>query len=93
MAHCAGGVGPNDFGNTRNSTRTDAEHNILVALEAWVERGTPPARLIGTGTMVNEPAKPLTRPLCPYPQTARYRGTGDPSNADNFTCAVPADPR
>jgi feruloyl esterase len=93
MAHCSGGIGPNDFGNARGSTRADANHNILTALEAWVERGTAPAKLIGTGTMVNDPAKMLTRPLCPYPQTAHYRGTGDPSNADNFTCAIPAGPR
>jgi feruloyl esterase len=93
MAHCAGGIGPNDFGNTRNSTVTDAEHNLLTALEAWVEQGTAPARLIGTGTMVGEPAKPLTRPLCPYPEIARYRGEGDPSKAENFSCAVPAQPR
>ena len=93
MAHCSGGIGPNDFGNGRNSTRTDADHNVLTALEAWVEKGSPPARLIGTGTTVNDPAKALTRPLCPYPQTAHYRGTGDPSNAESFTCAVPTGPR
>lgn len=93
MAHCAGGIGPNDFGNTRNSTATDPEHNILTALEVWVERGTAPARLIGTGATVAEPAKPLTRPLCPYPQTAHYLGKGDPSDAGNFTCAVPTDRR
>jgi hypothetical protein len=93
MAHCSGGTGPNDFGNARGSSRPDADHNILTALEAWVEQGTAPARLIGTGTRVNDPAKTLTRPLCPYPQTAHYRGSGDPSNADSFTCAVPAEPR
>jgi len=27
-----------------------------------------------------------TRPLCPYPQTAQYKGTGDPNDAANFTC-------
>src|SRR5690242_3342443 len=70
MAHCSGGIGPNDFGNARGSARIDAEQNILTALEAWVEKGRAPDRLIGTGTMVNDPAKPLTRPLCPYPQTA-----------------------
>jgi feruloyl esterase len=91
MAHCGGGIGPNDFGNARTSTpRTDADHNVLTALEAWVERGTAPARLIGTGTQVNDSSKPLTRPLCPYPQTAKYRGTGDPGNAENFVCAAPA---
>jgi feruloyl esterase len=93
MAHCAGGIGPNDFGNARGSPRTDADHNVLTALEAWVEKGTAPDRLVGTGTTVNDPAKPLTRPLCPYPQTAHYRGTADPSNAESFTCAVATGPR
>jgi hypothetical protein len=31
--------------------------------------------------------------LCPYPQTAHYRGTGDPSNAESFICAVPTGAR
>ena len=93
MAHCGGGIGPDDFGNTRNSTRTDAEHNILSALEAWVERGAAPAKIIGSGRAVNDPTKALTRPLCPYPQTAHYRGTGDANDAENFACAIPANAR
>ncbi|PWU05199.1 MAG: tannase/feruloyl esterase family alpha/beta hydrolase, partial [Terriglobia bacterium] len=40
MAHCGGGIGPNDFGNGWSPTRTDPEHNILSALEAWAERDT-----------------------------------------------------
>jgi hypothetical protein len=87
MAHCGGGIGPNDFGNAVNSMRTDAEHDILTALEAWVERDTAPAKLVGSGRAVNDPTKTLTRPLCPYPQTAHYRGTGDPNVAENYTCA------
>ena len=90
MAHCGGGIGPNDFGNAGNSTRTDAEHNILSALEAWVERDTAPAKIVGSGRAVDDPTKTLTRPLCPYPQTAHYRGTGDPNDANNFVCAVSA---
>ena len=89
MGHCGGGIGPNDFGNGRSST-TDAEHNILSALETWVERGTAPAKLIGSGRAVNDPTKPLTRPLCPYPQTLRYAGTGDPNDAASFSCVMPA---
>jgi feruloyl esterase len=66
---------------------------VLSALEAWVERGVPPAKLIGKGTAANDPATPLTRPLCPYPQTARYRGRGDPNDAANFSCTMPAEVR
>ena len=93
MAHCGGGIGPNDFGNTRNPASTDAGHNILSALDAWVEQGAAPARLIGSGKAVNDPAKTLTRPLCPYPRTPHYRGTGDPDSEENFTCAMPATAR
>jgi feruloyl esterase len=92
MAHCGGGVGPNDFGNGP-STRRDAEHNVLSALEAWVEHGAAPAKIIGSGKAVSDPTKALTRPLCPYPQTAHYRGIGDPNDADNFACTVPANSR
>jgi feruloyl esterase len=90
MGHCGGGIGPNDFGNNRVSTFVDAEHNILSALDAWVERGKAPEKIIGTGTAVNDPNKTLTRPLCPYPLVARYRGAGDPNSAENFACVVPA---
>jgi hypothetical protein len=90
MAHCGGGIGPNDFGNTRNPTLADADHNILSALEAWVERGAAPSKIIGSGKAVNDPSKALTRPLCPYPQTARYLGSGDPNDAKNFACSMPA---
>jgi feruloyl esterase len=89
MAHCAGGIGANSFGNNGDSTPMDADHNLLSALEVWVERGAAPAKIIGSGRAVNDSSKTLTRPLCPYPQTARYRGTGDPNDAVNFTCAVP----
>jgi feruloyl esterase len=93
MGHCSGGIGPSDFGNGFLSTRADAEHDLLSALEAWVEQGAAPEKLIGAGRGVIEPTATLTRPLCPYPQTARYRGTGSPNQADNFECALPADAR
>ena len=91
MGHCSGGIGPNSFGNGFLSARTDAEHDLLSALEVWVEHDTAPEKLIGTGTAVNDPTATLTRPLCPYPQTARHLGSGDPNDADNFECALPAD--
>jgi feruloyl esterase len=88
MGHCGGGVGPNSFGNAGPTTFFDPEHNVLAALEAWVERAKAPEKIIGTGRAVDDPTKTLTRPLCPYPQVARYRGAGDPNNAENFACAV-----
>jgi len=84
MAHCGGGEGPNNFGNLLADVAVpnDAEHDVVSALDRWVQQGTAPDHLIGTG-------KGLTRPLCPYPQVARYKGTGDPNDASNFTCAAP----
>jgi hypothetical protein len=44
--------------------------------------------ILGEGTRPGDPTKKLTRPLCPYPEVARYKGTGDPYDAKNFECAV-----
>ena len=89
MGHCAGGVGPNQFGNG-NTTNSDPSQNIFAALEQWVEKGTAPGTLIGTGNSLTDPGRILTRPLCPYPQVARYKGSGDPNQASSFVCAIPA---
>jgi len=70
-----------------------AEHDILSALEAWVERGSAPAKIIGSGRAATDPTQTLTRPLCPYPQTARYLGRGSSNDAANFSCSQPADVR
>ena len=87
MGHCGGGAGPTRFGNGGPATSTDPEHDVFVALERWVERGVAPDRLVGTGAAVDNPATTLTRPLCPYPNRAQYRGAGDVNDAANFICA------
>jgi feruloyl esterase len=56
--------------------------DALTAMERWVEQGMPPASMIAT--KVNSP---ISRPLCPYPQVARYQGSGDTNDAANFACA------
>ena len=89
MAHCGGGIGPNSFGNSGNRFSGDPDRDVISALEKWVEKGVAPERLIGTGNVSGDPARTLTRPLCPFPQVARYNGSGDPSQATSFTCAVP----
>jgi feruloyl esterase len=83
MGHCGGGIGPNSFGNNA-SANADPEKNVFAALERWVEKGVAPEKLIGTGKVVGEPAKSLTRPLCPYPQVAKYNGSGDPNLASSL---------
>jgi len=86
--HCGQGPGPNQFGNAGGNG--DPDHDIVAALYQWVENGTAPDRIIATKFMDNDPAKgeAMTRPLCPYPQVARYKGTGDTNSASNFICSV-----
>ena len=74
MGHCSGGPGPNQF-------------DALEALERWVEKGVAPDSLLATLSVGGKAVR--TRPLCPYPQVARYRGTGSIDDAANFTCAAP----
>jgi feruloyl esterase len=52
-------------------------------LENWVEKGVPPNQMLGKG------ADGLTRPLCPYPQYADYKGTGDLKDAASWACKPP----
>jgi len=73
MGHCGGGDGPNTF-------------DMLAALEQWVEQRTPPDRVIAshaTGGAVDR-----TRPLCPYPQVAIYKGAGSTDDAASFACGT-----
>jgi feruloyl esterase len=92
MQHCAGGPGPSYFGQFGGSPSADPQHDIQLALEQWVEKGVPPAEIITT-KFANEPGGQrqvrMTRPLCPYPQLAAYKGSGDPNDAANFTCSSP----
>ncbi len=72
MGHCGGGPGPNQF-------------DALGALEKWVEQGSAPDRLIATH--VTDGKADRTRPLCPYPQVARWKGAGSTDDAASFVCA------
>jgi feruloyl esterase len=91
MSHCGGGMGANAFGNLVALPNADAEHDVVLALDRWIESGKPPDRIIATRFRNNDPAKgvEMTRPLCPYPQQATYRGAGDIHDAASFVCRVP----
>ncbi len=61
----------------------------LTALEKWVEEGKVPSELIATKTAPTGNQTLWRRPVCAYPKVARYNGSGDPTDAANFTCAEP----
>jgi Tannase and feruloyl esterase len=63
----------------------------FAALVAWVEHGVEPNQVIGNSA--GPAASPLSRPLCPYPQTAKYTGKGDIHQAANWVCGGNADTR
>jgi len=74
MDHCYGGDGPFDF-------------DTIAALEQWAEKGNAPDQIVA-GHLLKGPPKPdRTRPLCPYPQVAKYKGSGGTDEASNFVCA------
>ncbi len=56
---------------------------MLDAITNWVEKGEAPSRIVATGKAMPG----ISRPLCPYPLVARYKG-GDPKIADSFECSV-----
>ena len=72
MGHCGGGDGPNVF-------------DMVAVLEQWREQGQAPAGVLAS--KLHEGHAIRTRPLCPYPQVARYKGSGSIDKAENFSCA------
>ncbi len=91
MTHCSGGDGASSFGGVGMQLPPvrDAAHDLQTALENWVERGVPPAQFTGTKYSDSKPetrAVQFTRPVCQYPASPRYKGTGDPNDAANFSC-------
>jgi feruloyl esterase len=73
MGHCGGGEGPNKF-------------DVLGPLAQWVEKGKAPDAILASRS---EGSATRTRPLCPYPQVAVYKGTGSTDDAANFVCKTP----
>jgi len=81
LQHCNPGTGPNSFGGP-----------MIAALERWVEQRSAPDKIIATKFKADgNPSNGVvrTRPLCPYPQVARYSGSGSIDEAANFACAIP----
>ena len=74
MGHCGGGEGPNVF-------------DKVGTLERWVEQGKAPEKIVASHSKDGKVDR--TRPLCPYPETARYKGTGSIDDAASFACQSP----
>jgi feruloyl esterase len=72
MGHCRGGAGATD------------QFDLMTAMEGWVERGIAPNRV--TAARLTNGLVDRTRPLCPYPQVARWKGSGSIDDAANFEC-------
>jgi feruloyl esterase len=91
MNHCALGPGPSSFG-AGPGRKADPDFSMFAALERWVEKGAVPDKIIATKyEMDGNPTSGVarTRPLCPYPQVAKYKGSGSIDDAANFACKLP----
>lgn len=97
LAHVFGGPGLNSFGQAyAPKADADPSANMVVALERWVEDGIAPTSIVAA--KYDGDIKPLidtdgttvlrTRPLCPYPQVARWVGKGSIDAAQNFQCVA-----
>ncbi len=74
MFHCGGGVGTSVF-------------DVATPLVKWVEASSAPDRIEASRVVSGKVVR--TRPLCAYPQVARYKGAGSIDEAGNFTCVKP----
>jgi len=73
VGHCAGGAGPQPQG-------------MFEALVSWVEKGQAPETIVASKPLPEGGTR--TRPLCPFPTIASYKGTGSTDDAANFQCAA-----
>jgi feruloyl esterase len=89
MGHCGGGPGANYFGgNSDAATPFTPDRNALAAVVDWVEKGKAPDSLVATKYKGNDPKAEvvMTRPICVYPKTTHYKGSGPASEASSFEC-------
>ena len=82
MQHCGGGAGATVLGSVPNSG-ADPQDGIQAALERWVEKGSAPGEIVATSQKEGITG---TRPICPYPTVARYKGLGSTDEASNYSC-------
>jgi feruloyl esterase len=73
MGHCQGGAGTDTF-------------DKVAAVEEWIRTGAAPTQIVASHRTSG--ATDRTRPLCQYPQVAKYKGSGSTDDASNFVCAA-----
>ncbi len=89
MAHCGGGPGADILFHSEKASVVplDPERDLLTALEEWVEQGRAHEKFVAS--RVNEQGViERTRLVCAYPVRAKYRGDGDTTRAENFSCSM-----
>lgn len=74
VQHCGGGAAPQPGGN------------LFQSVVDWVELGHAPDRILASQALTGGQMR--TRPLCPYPAFAKYKGVGSTDDAANFVCAM-----
>ena len=85
VQHCQDGPGADSFTDIGG----DPGHSAEGALEQWVEKGTAPSTIIASKFEGQDRTHPkMARPLCAYPQVAKYKGSGDTNDAANFSCVA-----
>src|SRR6266850_5124018 len=84
MGHCSGNIATDQF-------------DMLTPMVNWIENGVAPDEIVATGTRFPATVGPYvgdgntsrSRPLCAYPKTLRYSGSGDISQASSYVCVSP----
>ncbi len=77
VGHCDDGPGPDHV-------------DWITAIEQWVENDLPPDELLAS-KRDEQGSQIMERPLCPYPQSARYDGSGDPNVSESYDCVDSAE--
>ncbi|MGE5110970.1 MAG: tannase/feruloyl esterase family alpha/beta hydrolase [Acidobacteriaceae bacterium] len=99
LEHCSSGPGPTTFlgpyqiqpsqdGAEHSLVPRDPGHDMITALEHWVERGVAPSKVVATKYVDDKPEKGADRTwlLCPYPMKARWDGKGNWKQSSSYTC-------
>lgn len=75
MNHCSGGPATDNF-------------DSIQTMVDWVEKGIAPQSIAAKALPTNTDFPNRTRPLCPYPQFAKYKGSGSVEDASSFVCSA-----